>query len=203
MKARVYVVDDNEGVTQSLQWLIESMGYEVATYTSAQQFLSELVDDRPSCLILDVRMPEIAGPELQQLLINKGVKIPIIFITAHGDIHTAVRVMKDGAVDFLTKPASGQMLLEAVNKAVRLDFERHHLEEQSAAVLEKFNTLTPREREVVFLVVQGKLTKSIASQLGLSQRTVEMHRANIMKKMDVCNQVELSYLVMKNQLIEQ
>ena len=201
-KATVYIVDDNHGVTESLSWLIESVGYQVKAYHSAKEFLAAYIDEGTACLVLDVRMPEITGPELQDILEDRGVKLPIIFITGHGDVSIAVRAMKKGALDFLSKPTNSQQLLEAINRAVRLDVERRTLEERSKDVVARYETLTAREREVAQLVVSGKLTKTIANMLHLSQRTVEMHRANIMRKMQVNTQVELTFVILQNQLFQ-
>lgn len=203
MKAIVYIVDDNEGVTESLSWLIESVGYQVKVYHSAKDFLAQYVAQGAACLILDVRMPEVTGPELQDILLEREIKLPIIFITGHGDVSVAVRAMKRGALDFLSKPTNSQQLLEVINRAIRVDMERRVSEEQSLAVLERFETLTSREKEVLQLVVCGKLTKTIADLLSLSQRTVEMHRANIMRKMQVSTQVELTFVILQNQLFEE
>lgn len=200
--AIVYVVDDNEGILDSLKWLIESVGYKVEVFPSAMEFLANYNPDSISCLVLDVRMPEVTGPELQEILKKRHIDIPIIFITGHGDISTAVRAMKAGAVDFLTKPTNGQLLLEAINKAVRSDMTRRENDEQSSEVLQKARSLTSREWEIMELVVQGKLTKTIAGILDLSQRTVEMHRANIMRKMGANTQVELTYIILKNGIID-
>ncbi|HLD16119.1 MAG TPA: response regulator [Coxiellaceae bacterium] len=197
----VYIVDDNEGVIESTRWLIESVGYEVKTYTRAKDFLSEYQLKEPGCLVLDVRMPEISGLELQEALIQRGINLPIVFITAHGDVSVAVRAMKLGAVDFLPKPANGQILLEAINRAIRLDLQRKQTEEQNAELLERTKSLSPREQEVMKLVVSGKLTKTIADKLGVSMRTIEMHRSNIMRKMKVSTQAELAWVVLKNNLL--
>src|SRR3990167_4443019 len=193
----VYVVDDNEGVIESTRWLIESVGYHVKCFKGAKQFLDEYNPEVPGCLVLDVRMPEVSGLELQETLVKKGNLIPIIFITAHGDVAVAVRAMKKGAMDFLTKPTNGQVLLEAINKAVRQDLQRRQSEEKSSEIMERMNSLSPREKEVMQLVVGGRLTKTIADRLGVSMRTVEMHRSNIMKKMKVNSQAELAWLVLR------
>jgi len=197
----VYVVDDNEGVIESTRWLIESVGYHVKCFKGAKQFLDEYNPEVPGCLVLDVRMPEVSGLELQETLVKKGNLIPIIFITAHGDVAVAVRAMKKGAMDFLTKPTNGQVLLEAINKAVRQDLQRRQSEEKSSEIMERMNSLSPREKEVMQLVVGGRLTKTIADRLGVSMRTVEMHRSNIMKKMKVNSQAELAWLVLRNGLL--
>ena len=201
--AIVYVIDDNEGVTESLSWLIESVGYKVEVYNNARIFLEKFDAEKISCAILDVRMPELSGPELQEALLDRGAQIPLIFITGHADVPVAVRAMKLGAVDFLTKPTNSQVLLESINKAIRLDIRRRQKQEKNADVIAREKRLSPREREVMHLIVSGKLTKSIADRLNLSLRTVEMHRANIMKKMEVSSQVELTSLILRNGLISE
>jgi len=201
--AIIYIVDDNEGVTESLCWLIESVGYKVEVYNNARAFLEKFDPTKISCAILDVRMPELSGPELQEALLKRGHEVPLIFITGHADVSVAVRAMKLGAVDFLTKPTNSQVLLESINKAIRLDIRRRQKQEQSADVSLREKRLSPREREVMRLIVSGKLTKAIADTLNLSMRTVEMHRANIMKKMEVNSQVELTSLILRNGLISE
>ncbi len=201
--AIVYIIDDNEGVTESLCWLIESVGYKVEVYNNARNFLDKYDSSTISCAIVDVRMPELSGPELQEALLEKGFEMPLIFITGHADVPVAVRAMKLGAIDFLTKPTNSQVLLETINKAIRLDIRRRQKQEQNAEVVSREKRLSPREREVMHLIVSGKLTKSIADCLTLSLRTVEMHRANIMKKMEVNSQVELTSVILRNGLISE
>lgn len=202
-EAIVYIIDDNEGVTESLRWLIESVGYVVKVYNNPKLFLGEFNPDRISCVVVDVRMPELSGPELQEALLERHTETPLIFITGHADVPVAVRAMKLGAVDFLTKPTNSQVLLETINKAIRMDIKRRQKREQNAEVIIREKRLSPREREVMRLIVSGKLTKSIADKLGLSLRTVEMHRANIMKKMEVNSQVELTSVILRNGLISE
>lgn len=200
-QATVFIVDDNVGVTNSLSWLIESVGYKAVCYNSPQAFLENYNPNELGCLVVDVRMPEMTGPELQEQLLQHSYCIPIIFITAHGDVPIAVRAMQRGAIDFLTKPTNSQLLLEAINKAVRIDQKNRDYMNQSVSIRERVDALTSREKEVMKLVVVGKLTKTIADELSLSMRTVEMHRANIMRKMHVNNQVELAHVVHKYQLL--
>ncbi|HEU5131484.1 MAG TPA: response regulator, partial [Pyrinomonadaceae bacterium] len=162
----VFVIDDDESIREALKSLIRSVGLSVATFASAQNFLQSSRPDVPSCLILDVRMPGLSGLDLQRDLADANIHIPIIFITGHGDIPMSVRAMKAGAVEFLTKPFRDQDLLDAIQQALERD--RHAREQQagSADLLNRYNSLTPRETEVFALVVKGMLNKQIALQLG-------------------------------------
>jgi FixJ family two-component response regulator len=178
----VFVIDDDRMIRDGLQSLIKSVGLRVETFGSAQDFLAAKRPDSPACLVLDVRMPGLSGLDLQLKLSEAGIQIPIIFITGHGDIPMSVRAMKEGAYEFLTKPVRGQDLLDAIQKAIASDRalrkERQELNEIRAG----FETLTPREREVLDLVVAGLLNKQIADQLGMSELTVKTHRAHVMEK---------------------
>lgn len=178
----VYVIDDDRQIRDGLHSLIRSVGLRVETFASAQDFLSAKRSDAPACLVLDVRMPGLSGFDLQQTLKGAHLELPIIFITGHGDIPMSVRAMKEGAHEFLTKPVRGQDLLEAVQKALAADTvargERAELEE----IRSRFQSLTPREREVMGLVVAGLLNKQIADELGMSELTVKTHRARVMEK---------------------
>ncbi len=201
--AIVYIIDDNAGVIESLRWLIESVGYKVETFINAKVFLEQFKGDKPGCVVVDVRMPELSGPELQEALLARDIKIPLIFITGHADVPVAVRAMKLGAVDFLTKPTNSQVLLETINKAIRKDIKNRQKQEKNAEIVARERRLSPRERELMRLIVMGKLTKTIADKLNLSLRTVEMHRANIMRKMEVSSQVELTSVVLRNGLFQE
>ena len=190
----VFVVDDDAAVRDGLALLLDTAGLAVETYDGAAAFLAACSPGLAGCLILDVRMPEMGGPELQAELIRRGVDLPIIFLTAHGDIPTTVQAMKAGAMDFLTKPVVGAELLERVRAA----FEKSaRLREQASArdsLRERLEGLTGREREIMRLVADGLPNKEIARSLGISHRTVEVHRARVMQKTGVTNLVELSRL---------
>lgn len=178
----VFVIDDDRMIRDGLQSLIKSVGLRVETFASAQDFLEAKRPDAPACLVLDVRMPGISGLELQLKLRDGGVPIPIIFITGHGDIPMSVRAMKEGAHEFLTKPVRGQDLLDAVQKAIAADRALRQERIEANEVRGRFQSLTPREKEVLDLVVAGLLNKQIADQLGMSELTVKTHRAHVMEK---------------------
>lgn len=179
----VFIVDDDPGVLDSLKFLMRSVGLTAETYQSAREFLQAVDLDRPGCLVLDVRMPEMSGMELQEKLKSMGSVLPIIFITAHGDIPMAVQAVKAGAVDFVQKPFRDQDLIDKVQAALQQDAEMRQWLADRADINERIETLTPRELEVMDLVVEGKPNKAIAHSLGISQRTVEIHRARVMEKM--------------------
>jgi len=178
----VYVIDDDRMVREGLQGLIRSVGLRVQTFESAQDFLSAKRPDAPACLVLDVRMPGISGLDLQHKLSDAKIAIPIIFITGHGDIPMSVRAMKDGAHEFLTKPVRGQDLLDAVQKAIASDSAAREEHAEMSGIRARFDSLTPREQEVLELVVAGLLNKQIADRLGTSELTVKTHRAHVMEK---------------------
>lgn len=187
----IYVVDDDQAVRDSLRWLLESVNHNVKTFSSANDFLTTYESDRPGCLLLDVRMPGMSGLELQGFLKKRNVKIPIIIITGHGDVPMAVRAMQAGAYDFLTKPFNDQELLDRIQYCISQD-TRHRQEWKENEVLkERVGQLTPREKEVLEGVVMGKANKVIASELGISIKTVEIHRARGMEKMDAGSVAEL------------
>jgi FixJ family two-component response regulator len=178
----VYVIDDDRQIREGLHSLIRSVGFRVETFASAQEFLDAKRPDAPACLILDVRMPGLSGLDLQQTLKNANLRLPIIFITGHGDIPMSVRAMKEGAHEFLTKPVRGQDLLEAVQKAIAADTRARQERAELDGIRSRFQSLTPREREVTDLVVAGLLNKQIADELGMSELTVKTHRAHVMEK---------------------
>ena len=198
----VYVVDDDQAMVESLTWIIESVGLKVKTYVRAQDFLDEYNPIQHGCLLLDVRMPGMSGPELQLRLNEKGATLPIIFISGHGDVPLAVRVMKAGAVDFLTKPFNDQILLESINKALRADKTHREKQQENAKAEAKFALLSPREVQVLQGIVAGKQNKVISAELKISLKTVEAHRASVMKKMGVKSVPELVRLVLRNDVQE-
>lgn len=179
----VFVVDDDEGVRTSLGILLDSAGYHPATFASAAEFLEQHDPVRPGCLLLDMRMPKMSGMELLQALSERGAFLPVIFITGHGDVPMAVEAMKNGAFDFLQKPFGQKDLLERVSRALTADTEAREALLLIEDLRRRYNTLTPREQEVMGLVVAGNANKVIAMDLGLSERTVEIHRARVMEKM--------------------
>ncbi|MGC1458975.1 MAG: response regulator transcription factor [Steroidobacteraceae bacterium] len=178
----VFVVDDDEGVRDSLRFLLKSVGLAIKALASAGEFLSSYDVNQPGCLVLDVRMPQMSGLELQQQLNIRGAMIPVIFITGHGDIPMAVEAMQHGAFDFLQKPFRDQDLIERLHKALAKDAENRSELKQRDHIRARFETLTPREHEVLMLMVRGLPNKIMAAELGVSQRTVEIHRARVMEK---------------------
>jgi FixJ family two-component response regulator len=179
----VFIVDDDLSVRRSTERLIRSAGLKVQTFASAREFLNYPQPEGPACLVLDVRMPGGSGMDLQLELARSGIHIPIIFITAHGDIPMSVRAMKAGAVEFLTKPFRSRGLLEAVRSALERDQSARRERSETGELRERYEELTPREREVMALVVAGRLNKQIAGELANTERTVKFHRAHIMQKM--------------------
>lgn len=199
----VYVVDDDQAMVESLSWVIESVGLKVKTYTRAQDFLEDFNPLQSGCILLDVRMPGMSGPELQIKLAALGLPaLPIVFISGHGDVPLAVRVMKAGAVDFLTKPFNDQVLLESINKALRLDKTNREKQQENAQAEAKFALLSHREVQVLQGIVAGKQNKVISAELKISLKTVEAHRASVMKKMGVKSVPELVKLVLTNSVQE-
>ena len=179
----VHIVDDDRAVRESLGDLLESLDYKVALYGSAADFLKVELSDAPACLVLDVRLPGTSGLELQEYLTKINVGIPVILMTAFGDIPMSVRGMKLGAVDFLTKPIRDQDLLDAVTAAIRKDMDRRDDSAQIAKLQEKFSLLTARERQVMTLVTSGLMNKQVANELSISEATVKMHRGSVMRKL--------------------
>ena len=178
----IYVVDDDEGVRNSLRFLLKSVGLMARTLASANEFLNTYKPQQPGCLVLDVRMPGMSGLELQQQLNLRGAIIPVIFITGHGDIPMAVEAMQHGAFDFLQKPFRDQDLIDRIQRALERDARNRAALAQHERIRASFDSLTPREREVLALMTQGKPNKVMAAELGVSQRTVEIHRARVMEK---------------------
>ena len=179
----VWVVDDDESVRKALSRLIQSVGLDVETFPSAQAFLARDLSERASCLVLDVRMPGLNGLDLLEELRQAGLDIPVIFITGHGDVPMSVRAMKAGAVDFLEKPFNDQQLLDAIHQAIASDEQVRRERVERAEVQRRLETLTPREGEVLALVVTGLLNKQIGAELGTSEKTIKVHRARVMEKM--------------------
>jgi two-component system response regulator FixJ len=193
----VFVVDDDPGVLDAIQLLMRSVGLRSRTFPSAAAFLSAYEPEAPGCLVLDLRMPWMSGTELQGRLREMGARLPIIFVTAHGDIPTAVEAVKAGAVDFIQKPFSDQKLLDKVHQALALDARGREERERRERERARLASLTPREREVMALVVEGRHNKAIAQELGISLRTVESHRGRVMAKMEAASVPALVQAVMR------
>lgn len=192
MTQTVHVVDDDASFRTAVERRLKKAGYAVATYVSAQQLLDHLPDeDQPGCILLDVRIPDLSGPELQDRLGEAGSTLPIVFLTGYGDVPTSVRAIKAGAEDFLTKPVSSEQLLRAVEQAIAHHEVSRGVRRKLDAFRELLATLTPRERQVFERVVQGKINKQIAHQLGATERTIKAHRHRVMEKMKVQSLAEL------------
>ena len=188
----VYVVDDDQAVRSSVRWLLESVNLPVKTFGSALEFLEMHEPGKPGCLVLDVRMPGLNGLQLQETLTARRVRLPIIFITGHGDIDIAVRAMKAGAFDFIEKPFNDQSLVDTVQRCLALDDRQRRDAAEREKIIGRLASLTPREVEVLDYVISGKSNKLIAADLGISAKTVEVHRARVMEKMAVSSVAELT-----------
>jgi FixJ family two-component response regulator len=188
----VFVVDDDEAVRKALKLLMESAGMRVETFASADAFLAQHDPSRPGCLILDIRMPGMSGLTLQDQLIARRINIPVIMITGHGDVAMAVGAVKKGAIDFIQKPFDDQALLDRVQQAVQIDAQRRQEHARRAEFESKLARLTPREREVLDLLISGKGNKEVALELGLSRKTVDIHRAHVMMKLGVDSLLEIA-----------
>lgn len=192
----IYVVDDDEAMRDSMTWLLEGEGYRVACFESAQAFLNARHDPMRGCIVLDVRMPEMSGLELHEKLDGLGSQLPVIFVTGHGDVPMAVGALQRGACDFIEKPFHNEDLLSRIVRALELDSQIHARRQRDGAISHRLEQLTQREREVMDLVVAGKLNKQIADELNISMKTVEAHRARVMEKMGVRTLAELVKVVL-------
>lgn len=191
MKEIVYIIDDDTSVREGLGDLLRSVGLEVLTFASSQEFLDSKRPEVPGCIILDVRLPGRSGLEFQGMLTSLGIELPVIFISAHSDIPISVRAMKAGAIEFLTKPLREQELLDAAYAGIQRDCARRQEVALIAELRSRYDSLTPREREIMNLVVAGSVNKQIAAQVGLSEVTVKVHRGHVMQKMQARSLVDL------------
>lgn len=187
----VFIVDDDQAIRSSLQWLIESVGLNVECFSSAEAFLDSYYPGRSGCLLLDVRMPGMSGLELQEYLQQQDIRIPVIIITGHGDVPMAVRAMKSGATDFIDKPFNDELLLDSIRNALSQDEHQRDKQSKLAELAVRLSHLTPREKEVMDMVTLGQSNKEIANTLGVSAKTVEAHRAKVMEKMEANSLAEL------------
>jgi FixJ family two-component response regulator len=187
----VYVIDDDGGMRQAVQDLVESVGLRAEAFATGEEFLKKPRTSDPSCLVLDVRLPQMSGLDFQQRLAELGVRVPIIFITAHGDIPMSVKALKSGAVEFLTKPFRDQDLLDAIQQALQRDRAAREQFAEVNDVRQRYHALTTREREVMTLVISGMPNKHIAAKIGASEATVKIHRGRVMEKMQAGSLIEL------------
>ena len=193
----VFVVDDDPSIRSSLKFLLSSVGLQVESFESAESFLQRKAPDAPSCLVLDVRLRGLSGLDFQRELAARNIRIPIVFVTGHGDIPMSVRAMKAGAIEFLTKPYRDQDLLDAVRIALEKDRARREQERDLTDLQQRFDSLTPREQEVISMVVSGMLNKQIAGELGTAENTVKVHRSRAMEKMNAQSFADLVRMIEK------
>lgn len=193
--ATVYVVDDDEAIRHSLELLIGAVGLNVRVFSDAASFLDAFDPALRGCIVADLSMPGMNGLEMQERLNDLNCRMPIVFLSGHGDVPAAVRALQRGAVDFLEKPFDPRLLLETIEQAVEMDSKRRAAAEKKAEIDSRINSLTPREREIVTLVADGKSSKVIATDLGISERTVELHRSHIMKKMSARSVADLVRMI--------
>ena len=197
----VYIVDDDQQVRSALKLLMESVGLDVETYASAQEYLEQFDVNRPGCLIIDVRMPGISGLDLQARLAAEKIHPPIIIITGHGDVPMAVRAVQSGAIDFIEKPFNNQNMLDSVHQALELDSRQRGESSRLQEIEANFQTLTPREKQVLQLVIEGQRNKIIAAELNISQSTVEAHRSRVMEKMQAATLSDLMRMALSLKLV--
>lgn len=203
IKPTVFIVDDDYGVRDAMSELITSIGIEVKSYDNVRSFLDDYIPSTPGCLVLDVRLPGISGLELQEHFRRKNIHIPIIFVSGHSNVAIAVRSMKAGAIDFLEKPFDDQLLLDSIQKALEIDRVTRNEEEYRSLIMKRIDCLSPREDEVLHLLIQGKANKTIADQLQLSTKTIETHRAHIMRKLGVKSMAGLMWMAIKSGVYEE
>ncbi len=193
---KVFIVDDDAAMRKSLRWLIESVGLEVEAYESATEFLEHYQPDAVGCLLLDVRMPGMSGLDLQEHLRTQRISIPVLMVTGHADVPMAVRALKAGAFDFIEKPFNDQVLLERVQRAIEHAQRARSEHAKRAEIDKRIESLTPRERQVMEMVVNGMANKQVAAELGLSEKTIEVHRKHVMDKMEAGNVADLIRMVL-------
>lgn len=194
----VYIVDDDAGVRNALGELVESIGIQVKSFDKVRPFLDNYTPSLPGCLVLDVRLPGISGLELQEHFKKKNINIPIIFVSGHSNVAIAVRSMKAGAIDFLEKPFDDQLLLDSIQKALEVDRISRNEEENRTLIMKRIKNLSPREDEVLKLLIRGKANKTIAEEMDLSTKTIETHRAHIMRKLGVKSMAGLMWMAIKS-----